>query len=373
MVNNADRLRVEDQWTGVHGAPPAITDADWHHVRVVHCAGTGETAVYMDGAKHPLMTAVDKTFASGRVGFGSFDNNGRLRNLEVTGTPVAGEPVLPSLRRNLVAYYDFEHPMAGNPAQEADQARSATPMDLVNGGAAMRVSDGRGHALQTQQVNPATAGNDDWKAGSYNANGLPTLHAFNGAREATIMGWFKQTGANPNPNSNTADPSDMFNAVGLAGLLTGDSDGHAVRALLEVIDVNGTLHVVALGRRVDGANSQTFAADQDWQQILPRDEWVFLAATFNFDTGEMRLYKNGKRLPGSYVVAGDPWGLAGDPEPDLSSPTDPRGIKIGGSFPQNTRERNPCNCRFDGLMFLDRVVTPEEIAQQYHRAKEASQ
>jgi hypothetical protein len=32
------------------------------------------------------MTAVDRTFGSGRVGFGSFDNIGRLRGLEVRGT-----------------------------------------------------------------------------------------------------------------------------------------------------------------------------------------------------------------------------------------------------------------------------------------------
>ena len=32
------------------------------------------------------MTAPDTTFGSGRVGFGSFDNIGRLRDLKVTGT-----------------------------------------------------------------------------------------------------------------------------------------------------------------------------------------------------------------------------------------------------------------------------------------------
>jgi hypothetical protein len=36
------------------------------------------------------MTAVDRTFDSGRVGFGSFDNIGRLRDLRVTGTPLGG-------------------------------------------------------------------------------------------------------------------------------------------------------------------------------------------------------------------------------------------------------------------------------------------
>jgi hypothetical protein len=40
----------------------------------------------MDGSTFPLMTAVDDTFDAGRVGFGSFDNIGRLRDLTVTGT-----------------------------------------------------------------------------------------------------------------------------------------------------------------------------------------------------------------------------------------------------------------------------------------------
>jgi Glucose / Sorbosone dehydrogenase len=89
VVNDADRVRIEDQWDPVlsRGAPPAITDTDWHQVRVTHCADTGEIAVYLDGSDHPLMTTVDTTFSSGRVGFGSFDNIGRLRNLTVTGTP----------------------------------------------------------------------------------------------------------------------------------------------------------------------------------------------------------------------------------------------------------------------------------------------
>ena len=92
VVNNADRLRIEDQWDPAlsRGAPPAITDANWHDVRVVRCADSGEIAVYVDNSKTPLMTAVDKTFDSGRVGFGSFDNIGRLRDLKVTGTAVTG-------------------------------------------------------------------------------------------------------------------------------------------------------------------------------------------------------------------------------------------------------------------------------------------
>jgi len=98
VVNDADRLRLDDQWNGPLGdptqghlgAPPAISDLDWHRVRLTHCADSGEIAVHMDGSKYPLITAADTTFDSGRVGFGSFDNIGRIRDLRVTGTPLGG-------------------------------------------------------------------------------------------------------------------------------------------------------------------------------------------------------------------------------------------------------------------------------------------
>lgn len=281
-----------------------------------------------------------------------------------TATPPELPTVVPTMRHNLVAYYDFDHP-AADPAQELDQGRSGTDITLVNGGAAMRVPDESGYALQTQQVNPAVAGNDDWKAGVYSATGVPTLNAFNGVKGVTVIGWFKMTGTNPSPNSNSANPDDFYGAIGLAGVLTGTSQGHDVRALLELINVNGEMRLVALGRRVDGSNSQTFAAGQAWQSLLPLNEWVFLAATFDFDTATMALYRNGRPVDGFYTRTDDPWAVEGEPEPDLASPSDPRGIKIGGSYPQNTRETNPCNCRMDRLMFLDRAVTPWEIRLQY--------
>ncbi|WP_245866211.1 PQQ-dependent sugar dehydrogenase [Prauserella marina] len=87
VVDDADRERIDHQWDPVRsqGAAPAITDAEWHEVSLTHCAETGEIAVYVDGQRDPLMTAVDPTFTSGRVGFGSFDNVGRLRDLSVMG------------------------------------------------------------------------------------------------------------------------------------------------------------------------------------------------------------------------------------------------------------------------------------------------
>jgi len=292
-------------------------------------------------------------------------SNGKI--YKVTGARPLGD-VFPTLLPSLVAHYDFEQPVTGKLFRERDRGASATEIDLINGGADMRVKDGA-HlksttSIQLGQINPTTFGEDDWKAGIYSPTGVPSLHAFNAARGITIMGWVKMTGDNPSLNTETPDPTDFYNAIGLTGVLTGDSDGHAVRALLEIINVNGELRLVALGRRIDGSASQTFAANEPWQTLLPQNEWVFLAATFDFDHGTMALYRNGHRVPGFYVVPGDPWGVAG-PGPHPTSATDPRGIKIGGSFPQNTQERNPCNCRMDSLMFLDRVVLPIEVQLQY--------
>ncbi len=285
------------------------------------------------------------------------------------GGPGAGS-VFPPLRTALVAHYDFEHPTPGDAAKETDLGRSGTTLELVNGGADMRVRDGAHpgshRSLQTRQVAPTEAGNDDWKAGVFDADGVESLRAFSGATEATVSGWVKVTGDLPAPNSTTPEEGDRYNAVGLAGVLSGDSDGHGVRALLELIQVDGELRLVALGRRVDGGASQTFAASQDWRSLLPRDEWVFLAATFDFDDGTMALYRNGRPLPGFYTRADDPWDTEGAPEPDRTSDAAPRGIKIGGSFPQNNAERNPCDCRFDGLMFFDRALSPAEVRMQYH-------
>ncbi|MEU6710394.1 PQQ-dependent sugar dehydrogenase [Nonomuraea sp. NPDC046802] len=314
-------------------------------------------------------TRVDLRFGQDGAGelYALSKANGKI--WKVTKAVMTPAGVLPSFRPNLVAAYDFEHPLPGDPAKEQDQGLSGTNISLVNGGAAMRVRDGayRGstNALETKQVESATTGNDDWKAGVYQDTGVPSLRAFNAVKGTTVMGWFKMLGEGPALNSNTPDPADRFNAIGLAGILSGDSQGHDVRSLLELITVNGELRVVALARRVDGGSSQTFAANLPWQEILPRDQWVFLAATFDFDNGTMRLFKNGRPLAGAYTVAGDPWTIEGAPEPDVTSATDPRGIKIGGSYPQNTREQNPCDCRMDGLMFLDRAASPIEILAQY--------
>lgn len=68
VVDNADRYRIDDQWTGSVGAPSSITDEEYHRVRVRHCADIGEIAVFVDNIDEPLMTATDTTFKSVQVG-----------------------------------------------------------------------------------------------------------------------------------------------------------------------------------------------------------------------------------------------------------------------------------------------------------------
>ena len=74
----------------------------------------------------------------------------------------------------------------------------------------MRVRDGADprsrFSLQTQQVGPSVAGNDDWKAGTYSETGVPTLNAFNRVQGTTVMGWFKMTGTNPSPTPTLETP-----------------------------------------------------------------------------------------------------------------------------------------------------------------------
>ena len=54
----------------------------WHQLRVTR-SETGEMAVSADGAAAPLLTASDTRLGSGYVGFGSFDDKGRVRNVKL--------------------------------------------------------------------------------------------------------------------------------------------------------------------------------------------------------------------------------------------------------------------------------------------------
>lgn len=77
LVNDAPRTNL---------IPPQAQGIDWgrgvwHHVRVERRAAAGTIKVFWDGAAEPALTAVDRTLGWGRVGFGSFDDSGLVRNI----------------------------------------------------------------------------------------------------------------------------------------------------------------------------------------------------------------------------------------------------------------------------------------------------
>jgi glucose/arabinose dehydrogenase len=80
VVDGADRRRLSDLTS-----TPQLADRDWHRARLERDATSGRIAVYMDGAEEPGLVAFDKTFGSGSVGFGSFDDTGEIRRVVVRG------------------------------------------------------------------------------------------------------------------------------------------------------------------------------------------------------------------------------------------------------------------------------------------------
>lgn len=64
----------------------------WHHIRLEREADT--VKVFFDDMTKPIMIARDKRFAEGGVGFGSFDDTGRIDNIRIrsdTVRPRAGK------------------------------------------------------------------------------------------------------------------------------------------------------------------------------------------------------------------------------------------------------------------------------------------
>jgi hypothetical protein len=79
IVNEAARKNIAKETTkGVEWK-----EKTWHKVRVVRQTESGKIEVYFDDMTKPIMKAEDKTFASGYVGVGSFDDTGRFRNIRL--------------------------------------------------------------------------------------------------------------------------------------------------------------------------------------------------------------------------------------------------------------------------------------------------
>jgi hypothetical protein len=79
MVNDAPRVKFATETTkGVNWGLGV-----WHHVRIERKASDGTVRVFFDDMEKPIMVAEDKTFGLGAIGFGSFDDTGKITNVKV--------------------------------------------------------------------------------------------------------------------------------------------------------------------------------------------------------------------------------------------------------------------------------------------------
>lgn len=58
-------------------------DDQWHHVRIRRDVQKGTIEVFFDDMQKPVMTATDKTFAKGQIGFGSFDDTADFKSIRI--------------------------------------------------------------------------------------------------------------------------------------------------------------------------------------------------------------------------------------------------------------------------------------------------
>jgi hypothetical protein len=79
IVNGADRTKISMTTTqGVDWG-----NNQWKKVRVFRDASEGTIKVYFEDMTTPIMTASDTTFTEGWIGFGSFDDSGRIDNIKL--------------------------------------------------------------------------------------------------------------------------------------------------------------------------------------------------------------------------------------------------------------------------------------------------
>ena len=82
IVNGDARTKISTETT----AGTAWDDA-WHKVKIDRDVSNGDTEIFFDNMKRPVMEAVDDTFTWGQIGIGAFDDLGNFDNLVLRGKP----------------------------------------------------------------------------------------------------------------------------------------------------------------------------------------------------------------------------------------------------------------------------------------------
>lgn len=81
VVDGQPRTKIAQQTTkGVNWGVGV-----WHKLRLERKSSDGTIRVYFDDMEKPIMVAQDKRFTAGYVGFGSFDDTGKIANIRIWG------------------------------------------------------------------------------------------------------------------------------------------------------------------------------------------------------------------------------------------------------------------------------------------------
>src|SRR6266566_1634884 len=92
IVNDAPRLAIaKEVSSGVTWGQDT-----WHKVRVQRTLASGRIEVYFDDLTKPIMWAEDKTFGAGYIGFGSFDDLGKIDKIKIYA---------PSIQRRKTSFF----------------------------------------------------------------------------------------------------------------------------------------------------------------------------------------------------------------------------------------------------------------------------
>jgi len=79
IVNEKPRTKISETTTEGHD----WGENKWHRIRLVRDLETGTIELYVNDMSEPIMTATDVNHGWGYVGFGSFDDVGRMYNLRI--------------------------------------------------------------------------------------------------------------------------------------------------------------------------------------------------------------------------------------------------------------------------------------------------
>jgi len=84
IVNNEPRTKISTKTTdGIDWG-----DNIWHKIRLVRNIEDGTVKLFFDDMDQPVMEARDKNFGEGYIGFGSFDDSGKIDNIKIWASKV---------------------------------------------------------------------------------------------------------------------------------------------------------------------------------------------------------------------------------------------------------------------------------------------